>query len=142
MSLYARLQDNIVFELLETEQDITTLFSPDFLWIDVTDKNTFIGQVAEQVGDSWVLQPKLNLEPDVNTLRLEVENLKNVLLRNATEATSGMADAYIAGLLSEDESAYFTEFAKYKLDLSKVEGQSGYPVTVTWPEYPTITKPY
>nr|WP_223464830.1 phage tail assembly chaperone [Pseudomonas sp. GL-RE-26] len=54
----------------------------------------------------------------------------------ANEATMGMADAYIAGILNEADTARFKLFAAYKLALSKIGQQSGFPATISWPEIP------
>jgi hypothetical protein len=36
MRTYARIQDGIVAELLKTGSDITKMFSPSLVWVDVT----------------------------------------------------------------------------------------------------------
>lgn len=58
------------------------------------------------------------------------------LLDKANQATVGMVDAYIAGLLDEEDTKTFKAFAAYKLALSKIAQQPGYPTTIEWPTYP------
>jgi hypothetical protein len=36
MKKYARIQDGLVVELLTTERDITTMFNPALVWVDVS----------------------------------------------------------------------------------------------------------
>lgn len=36
MSLYARIDNGILLELLETDGDITQMFDPSWIWIDIT----------------------------------------------------------------------------------------------------------
>lgn len=35
MTLYARIQDGVVFELLETDGDLTLMFPPELIWVNV-----------------------------------------------------------------------------------------------------------
>lgn len=35
MKTYARIQDGLVAELLETEHDITNMFNPALFWVDI-----------------------------------------------------------------------------------------------------------
>jgi hypothetical protein len=37
MRSYARIDDGVVVELVSTAEDITTLFHPDVVWVDITD---------------------------------------------------------------------------------------------------------
>ena len=36
MKTYARIQDGLVAELLETDGDITSMFSPALIWVDIS----------------------------------------------------------------------------------------------------------
>jgi len=45
MRTYARIQDGVVAELLKTGSDITKMFSPSLVWVDVTSQT--------QVKDGW-----------------------------------------------------------------------------------------
>lgn len=69
-------------------------------------------------------------------IKAEVILKRDALAAEASEATAGMADAYIVGLLEDEEVELFKEFASYKLALSKIEKQPGYPVSVIWPPKP------
>jgi hypothetical protein len=53
---------------------------------------------------------------------------------NADAATSGMANAFIAGLLNAQDEITF--LAAYQLALSKVDQQPGYPVAINCPVSP------
>jgi len=58
---------------------------------------------------------------------------RNSLMAVANEATVGMSDAYVAGLLDDADTATFKAWAKYKLALSKVDLTQATP---TWPSAP------
>ena len=36
MKMYARIQDGLIAELLQTDSDITSLFNPALTWVDVS----------------------------------------------------------------------------------------------------------
>lgn len=61
---------------------------------------------------------------------------RDTLVRAANQATVGMTDAFIAGLLSDEDTMTFKAFAAYKLALSKIEQQPGYPTSIDWPTSP------
>jgi hypothetical protein len=61
---------------------------------------------------------------------------RNQLLDAANQATAGMADAYIAGLLDKPTTTLYKAFAAYKVALSKIEEQPGFPTTIDWPTSP------
>jgi hypothetical protein len=65
-----------------------------------------------------------------------VQAQRNQLLEAANKATVGMTDAYIAGLLSQEDEVTFKAFATYKVALAKIEKQPGYPDTIDWPTSP------
>ncbi|MFJ4444755.1 hypothetical protein ACIPZ8_22040 [Pseudomonas sp. NPDC089422] len=54
----------------------------------------------------------------------------------ANESTLGMADAFVADLLSPEEILKFKEYAKYKLLLNKIVEQPGFPTAINWPTSP------
>jgi hypothetical protein len=65
-----------------------------------------------------------------------VQAQRNQLMYAAHQATAGMSDAYIAGLLSDEDAKTFKAFATYKVALSKIEQQPGYPTSIDWPTSP------
>jgi len=65
-----------------------------------------------------------------------VQAQRNQLMDAANQATAGMSDAYIAGLLSTEDAKTFKAFAAYKVALSKIEQQPGYPTSIDWPISP------
>ncbi|CAG9177773.1 tail fiber assembly protein [Cupriavidus pampae] len=57
-------------------------------------------------------------------------------IAEADVATQGMADAFIAGMLSAEEASRFRAYAAYKLALARVADQAGWPTEPAWPEAP------
>ncbi|MGA2228223.1 MAG: hypothetical protein ABSH41_27635 [Syntrophobacteraceae bacterium] len=59
MKTYARIQNGAVMEIVSTAGDITTMFHPDLVWVDVTANNPqpVPGSSAVENGDIWTFSP-------------------------------------------------------------------------------------
>ncbi|KAG0162548.1 hypothetical protein DFQ28_001742 [Apophysomyces sp. BC1034] len=57
-------------------------------------------------------------------------------LNNARTMNAGKADAYSAGLLSNEQAYYFRQWAAYQLALTRAIQQEGFPDDVAWPDEP------
>lgn len=57
-------------------------------------------------------------------------------LNNARTINAGKADAYAAGLLSNEQAYYFRQWAAYQLALTRAIQQEGFPDNVIWPNEP------
>jgi hypothetical protein len=133
MSIYARIEECKVMELLETDGDITQMFHPSLIWVEVPE-----GVPVEQ---NWVcvdgaFSAPAPIIPTEEELKATALSTRNLLLSAANEATAGVADAYIAGILNEADTARFKLYAAYKLSLNKITQQPGFPVSINWPEIP------
>lgn len=141
MKEYVRVYDNIVQEFFSTDGDITTMFHPDMIWVEITNIDPRPEQGWSAVLDKkagWVFAKPVVLPPTVEELTREAMATRSLLIQQANLATAGMADAYIADLLDEAEVTMFKAFAKYKLLLNKIDQQSGFPQSINWPTYPTV----
>lgn len=138
MKSYARICEDQVQEIFSTDLDITQMFHPDMIWVDITglDPAPVVGWVATDESGVWSLSAPVELPKTESELKAEAVAMRDVLLAAANEATAGMADAFIADLLDEADVAKFKAFAKYKLALNKIDQQPGYPQTITWPTPP------
>lgn len=131
--MYARIEDGRVIELFETDGDIAEMFHPSLVWIGVPE-GLEVAQCWEyREGEFSAPSPVVPSDGELKTAALAQRNL---LLASANDATAGMADAYIAGLLDEADTAIFKAFAAYKLALNKIDQQHGYPGSIVWPESP------
>lgn len=143
MRAYARIDSGIVVEIVDLEPNeagevvpIERKFTAEFVatLIEITD-------LDPKPGERWTYNGEAFAEPvpTVPTeaeLTLQVISKRNAFLGIANEATAGMADAYIAGLLDEVDIAIFRAYAAYKLALNKIDRQPGYPHTIDWPSAP------
>lgn len=136
MRIYARICEGEVQELFSTDGDMTTMFHPEMIWVDVTDAVPTVGWSAVETDGVWSFAAPV---PPVQTeveLRGSALAQRDALLAQANEATAGMADAFLADLLSDADRAMFKTYAAYKLALNKIDKQLGYPRTIDWPTLP------
>jgi len=138
MKTYARVSNGRVAELFATAGDIGEMFHPSFVWIDVTDFEVApeYGWLAIENDGAWAFSEYVS--PPLTDAQLKAEALvqRDADMALANAATNGMADAYIAGILNEADTAKFKLFAAYKLALNKIDQQPGFPVCISWPEPP------
>ena len=138
MKKYARIYNESVVEFFETDDDITQMFHPDFIWVDITDMTEppAEGWAAAESDGTWAFSAPEVVPPTLEELKASALAQRDALLAAANESTAGMADAYIAGLLDEADTATFKAYATYKLALNKINTQPGYPATIKWPTFP------
>jgi hypothetical protein len=138
MKSYARICEGQVQEIFATDLDITQMFHPDMIWVDITalEPAPVVGWSAIELPDGWQFEKPVAIIPTNAELILSSMVERDARLDAADEATAGMADAYIAGLLEAEDVAKFKAFAAYKLALNKIDKQPGYPQTIAWPMLP------
>jgi hypothetical protein len=138
MKTYANIAAGVVQYLLPTDGDITEMFHPDMLWVDVTSVSPLPaeGWAAVEADGVWSFTAPIPPVPTDAELKAAALAQRDALLAQANEATAGMADAYLADLLSDAERAMFKAYAIYKLALNKIDKQPGYPSTINWPTSP------
>jgi hypothetical protein len=138
MKTYANIADGVVQYLLPTNGDIAEMFHPDMIWIDVTDAIPPIaaGWTATEFDGVWSFAPPVPPVPTGAELKAAALSQRDALLSQANEETAGMADAFLADLLSDADKAMFKTYAAYKLALNKIDKQAGYPTTIEWPTSP------
>jgi len=86
MKTYARIQDGVVAELLKTDGDITKMFVPSLIWIDVS-SNTGIREGWRYDGKSFTAPATIPAPPAVPTLA-DLQSQLSVLSARVT-ALSG-----------------------------------------------------
>jgi len=138
MKTYANIAAGVVQYLLPTDGDITEMFHPDMLWVDVTSVSPLPaeGWAAVEADGVWSFAAPIPPVPTDTELKAAALSERDARLSLANEATAGMADAFLADLLSDAEKSMFKAYALYKLSLNKIDKQPGYPATIEWPTSP------
>lgn len=138
MKTYANIDAGVVQYLLPADGDITEMFHPDMIWVDVTDAIPSIvaGWTAVEIDGVWSFAAQVPPVPTDTELKAAALSQRDALLSQANEATAGMADAYLADLLGDADKAMFKAYAVYKLALNKIDKQLGYPTAIDWPIAP------
>ena len=86
MKLYTRIDAAQVAELFSTDQDITTLFHPSIIWVDVTSINPppQVGYAAVKANGTWSFSPPSG--PSASSLWSDYQGSALAAL-NTTDAT-------------------------------------------------------
>lgn len=70
MRKYARIQDSKVFEFIETDGNITEMFHPSLLWVEVTDSVKVGQEYINQQFSDYVEEVQIPSKEDIENLRL------------------------------------------------------------------------
>jgi len=97
----------------------------------LTDKEP-IGLVKWLDGD-WVT--------DVDKLTLSVKAKRNGLLAVASMQMAPLSDAVDLNIATSDEVSALSQWRQYRVDLSRIETQTGFPADVAWPLAPGESPP-
>jgi hypothetical protein len=109
--------------------------TPQYGGIEVSDANylalfeaqgtpgKFMQIVPDASGYPIAVDAETLLTPEQKAAALLASNTttRDALMDSANTATYGMSDAFIAGLLNDDDVATFKAWASYKQSLSKVD---------------------
>ena len=79
-------------------------------------------------GDDWVISAGL--------MAVAVKARRNQLLQDAQTKMAPLIDAADIGIATPEESALLLKWKKYRVDLSRLEQQTGFPIDVQWPDMP------
>lgn len=140
MKTYARIEDTVVVELIPSleidgeEISIDRRYHPDFV--------ATLVQVPEgavvQEGDSYV-DGQFGPPPPVVVPPMTAEQARaqrDGLLAEATLRIAPLQDAVDLDEATAAEVALLKLWKKYRVDLSRIEQQIGFPTAVDWPQAP------
>lgn len=136
---YVRVENNIVVEFLETDGDITTMFPPSWLWVDITNTDP-------QPSYGWVYDGSTFSEPTIPGPSIEELSIlarieRDRLLRVTYDAGIMMALRALRLASTPEQTTYaegkIAELDAYAEALVAIPDQPGFPQTITWPVAPT-----
>jgi len=142
MSIYARIQDGVVFELFVTDLDMATLFPPNLIWVNVDNLDGVAeGWVANEVDGEWVISPYVAPPADPVYLSIMAKQERESLLRSIYDPGILMAQRALRMAATTQEKAYaegkISELDAYAEALLAIPDQEDFPQTIIWPAAPT-----
>ena len=153
MKKYARIYNGCIVEFFETDGDITTMFHPDFVWVDVTDTTPVPaeGWNATETNGIWSFAPAVIPPPTpAEILETQSEKLQRATQLAAaqkvalTERISTLNDAIELEMATPEEEIELPKrvlqlkaWKTYAVLLGRVTSQVGWPPDVVWPVQPT-----
>lgn len=129
MKNYARIEDQIVAEIVSLDVDPKTLYHPSLVWVDITSLNPApaVGYLY-QAGEFTA--PVIEAEDPV----FVATSRKSAAMEEAGQAMAPLQDAVAIGMATDAESALLTEWQKYRVLLNRVDVSKA--PDITWPVSP------
>lgn len=151
MSVYALIEARRVQQLFETDGDITQMFHPSFIWVNVDRVEGIAeGWTATQTDTGWTFASYVAPPPtDSEIIAANSYTLQQATqlaaaqctgLSNRVNTINGGIDIGEATPAEKAElpvrKAQLIEWKRYALYLGRVTQQAGWALTVTWPAQP------
>lgn len=131
MTVYARIYEGLVAELFETDGDITTMFHPDLIWVEVPEGLAVVVGWAYSEG---VFSPPP--PPSHEELLAAAESQRTNLMAWATTKIAPLQDAVDLDEATPAEVAALKAWKQYRVALNRLPDSAGWPENVIWPASP------
>ena len=138
MKKYARVVSGKVDNIFETNNPITEEFPSDQVWVDVSalPKIDYSWNAVNTDG-AWTFSDSDPWgQPSWLSIQLRSERAPRLDRANATLASTALPYKVELGLATPADEAGLLAYKQFFIDMSNVNKQPGYPLTVTWPELP------
>lgn len=128
MTIYARIENGVVFELYETDLDINDFVHPSLVWVPC----------SGEVRAGWLYDGGFSSPPEVSNEELARVALeaRDSLLREAAIRVDPLQDAVDHETATPAEVVELKKWKQYRVDLNRIDGQSGWPSNFEWPAQP------
>lgn len=142
MRNYARIDNGLIAEFLETDGDITQMFPPIYTWVDVTELiGLKVGWTAVETDGEWSFSAPVIIPPDETQLAYEARAERERQLRAIYDPGINMALRALRMASTQEEQSYaegkVIELDNYAQSLEDIPDQPGFPQTIDWPTAPT-----
>ncbi|MFG0827914.1 tail fiber assembly protein [Pseudomonas sp. CJQ_7] len=134
MKKYARIENGVVMEQIETGGDISAMFPPELVWIDVTGVDGVSdGWIAIESDGAWsVSAPPQSLPSAAEILALNT-TIRDQLLSLAAIRIAPLQDAVDLGDAANEEIALLKTWKQYRVSLNRIDLTM---VDPGWPNQP------
>jgi hypothetical protein len=138
MKKYVRVVDGKVDNIFETDNPITDEFPSNQVWVDVTalPKIDYSWNAVNTDGVWTFTDSDMWGQPSQLSNQLRSARTPRLERANSTLASSALAYKVELGLATPADEAALLAYKQFFIDMSNVNKQPGYPLTVTWPEVP------
>lgn len=131
MKSYARIAVGVVEELIETDEDITTLYHPDLVWIDITDVAPYPAIDWTYVAGVFAAPVPLVRTPE--QIRADNVAQRDYLLAVATLAIAPLQDAVDLDEATVADAAMLKTWKQFRVTVNRVDLSID---GVAWPSLP------
>jgi hypothetical protein len=138
MKKYARVVAGQVDNIYETANPITDEFPADQVWVDVSalPKIDYSWNAVNTDGVWTFTDSDMWGQPTLLAIRMRNERVTRFDKVNFTLASSALVQKVELGLATPAEEAALLAYKQFFIEMSQVNKQPGYPLSVIWPEVP------
>lgn len=132
MKNYARIDGGVIVELFATDGDMSEMFHPDLVWVEIPD--------GVSPASGWSYADGIFLAPaPPTTEQIGAAALldKKTLMEWAGVQISPLQDAVDLEEATEIEIGQLRAWKQYRVALNRIEQQDGWPERVKWPDQPS-----
>ncbi|MBZ9780503.1 tail fiber assembly protein [Pseudomonas sp. REP124] len=138
MKKYARVVDGQVDNIFETSNPITEEFPTDQVWVDVTalPRIDYSWNAVNTDGVWTFTDSNPWAQPSELAWQMRMAREQRYLKVNTTLDSTALQYKVDLGVATAADEAALLAYKQFFIDMSSVNKQPGYPLTVTWPEIP------
>lgn len=128
MALYARIENDLVAEIFETDGDMKEMFPESFTWVNVTEEKN-------QPEYGWSYLNGKFTAPVIDYASI-AEQERQYRLNVATDAISIWQTKLLLGRLSDSDKVKLNSWLDYIDSLNEIDMETA--PEVSWPDIPAI----
>ncbi|KAA0179507.1 hypothetical protein FX016_18325 [Cupriavidus gilardii] len=134
MKTYALVSEHAVAEIFVTEGDVSEMFHPSMIWVDVTEANPkpSVGWAATNFDGEWRFSAPV--QPTITVS--EAKSRRDSLLRSSDWIVHRHRDEVDGGFPLTLAQSKYREWLEYRQKLRDVPEQEGFPDSIEWPMEP------
>jgi len=133
MKTYARIDGVEVVELFATDGDITEMFHPDLVWVEIPENaDPLVGWVYE---DGEFSPPPPPTEEELEAI---AGGHRAALMVWASQQIAPLQDAVDLEEATTSEQAELKAWKQYRISLNRLDQQPGWPTDIQWPVAPEV----
>lgn len=133
MTAYARVENGVVIETLDIGLDPNTIFPPEIPWTEIPE-GIPVGQGWRYDGETF--SEPIPPVPDIEQLTLVVKAMVDSRLFYAGMRIGPLQDAKDLDMATPEEEELLLAWKIYRIEVSRVPTQPGFPTNFSWPESP------
>lgn len=133
MTAYARIEGGVVIETLDIGVDPNEIFPPEIPWTPIPDE---VPVTQGWLYDDETFSEPPPVEPDIPAMTAQAQMLIDARLAYSAARIGPLQDAVDMGIATPEEVEQLAAWKLYRIEVSRVPTQPGFPIDFQWPQMP------